>query len=296
MTFVYNEVTISGGNEGELGVTGILNAVTDTMVSAGWVLVDDRRSQAGSATLSLTHKVVLSSNGGESGTSPDIYITLTSGTAAATTATTIGMQISGAYDVGTHAVPASGVKSPDTTTLSALQTFSVDPDGYNRLWMAADQDAFVFVVNYAGDSYQQVHAGKGLNFLDETLEPYGAYLSLNGSITSTPSSVYGLLGNNPVQVINSTNDTSFVSYTFAASNQPTTGLGNTEPLFAAMPVAWIALNPSPVQKGWIGYVKHCFAGASKTEGLPTVGEAEDINTGKQFKVFSSTTSMFMRKN
>ena len=109
MTFVYNEVTISGGHEGELGTSGVLNAITDAMVSAGWSLVDDRRAQAGSATLSLTHKVVLSSNGGESGTSPDIYLTITSGTAAATTASTLGMQISGAYDVGSHAVPASGV-------------------------------------------------------------------------------------------------------------------------------------------------------------------------------------------
>ena len=295
MTFVYNEVTVSGGNESVNGPSGVINALTDQLVSAGWVLEDDRRSQPGSATLSLTHKVVLKSDGGESGTSPNVYITLTSGTAAATTATTVGMQVSGAYDVGAHAVPASGVKSPDTTTLSLLRVFGVDPDGYNRLWMAADRDAISFVINYAGDTYYTVDIGKGTNFLNEELEPYGVYLSTFGSITSAPTSVYGLMGNNTVQQVNTTNDTNFVTYTFAASNQPTRGMGNEEPRFAAMPITWIAANASPVQRGWIGYVKHKFAGASEAEGLPTVGEAVDITTGQEFKVFSSPASFFLRK-
>ena len=296
MTFTYNEVTISGGNEGELGISGILNAITDNLVTAGWSIEDDRRSQAGSATLSLTHKVVLNSNGGESGTSPNIYLTITSGTAAATTATTIGFQISGAYDVGAHAVPASGVKSPNTTTLGLLRVISLDPDGYNRLWMAADQDAMSLVVNYAGSTYQTVHAGKGDNFLNEELEPYGAYLAVFASVTAAPTSVYGLLGNNTVQQINTTNDTSFLTYTMGASNQPTRGLGNTEPQFAAMPIVWVASNPSPIQKGWIGYVKHVFSGVTHSQGLPTVGEAVDITTGKEFKVFGTGSSLFMRKN
>jgi len=295
MTFVYNEITISGGNRDVHGLTGVLNAVTDHLVTAGFVIVDDRRDQAGSATLSLTHKVVLSSDGGESGLSPNFYITLTSGTAAATTATTIGMQVSAAYDVGAHAVPASGIKSPDTTTLSQLRVFTVDPDGYNRLWMAADQDAISFVTNRTGDAYFMVDIGKAENFLDEDLEPYGVYLSTFGAITSAPSSVFGLMGNNPVQPIIAINDSSFVTYIFAASNQPTRGLGNEEPRWAAMPITWIAFNTIPLTKGWIGYVKHKFAGASKAEGIPTVGDAVDITTGQEFKVFSSTLSFFLRK-
>lgn len=296
MTFVYNEVTISGGNIGELGVTGILNAITDTMLSAGWTMEDDRRARAGSATLSLTHKVVLKSNNGESGTSPNVYFTLTSGTAAATTATTLGMQVSGAYDVGAHAVPASGVKSPNTTTLSQLRTFTVDPDGYNRLWIAADKDAISFVVNRQGTSYAVVDMGKGNNFLDETLEPYGVYLSNLTSLSSTATSIFGLLGNNPVVSINATLDSSFFTYIFAAANQPTKGLGNQEPRWAAMPIAWVSVNTSPVNKGWIGYVKHKFSGASQVEGIPVVGEAEDVTTGKKFKVFGSTLTFFLRKN
>lgn len=296
MTFVYKEVTVSGGNIDEHGVSGVLNAITDQLVTAGWSIVDDRRSQNGSATLSLTHKVVLVSNNGESGSSPNVYFTLTSGTAAATTATTLGMQVSGAYDVGAHAVPASGVKSPNTTTLSQLRTFSCDPDGYNRLWMSADQDAISFVINYQGNIYYTIDMGRGDNFLDESLEPYGVYLSTVGLITSLATSVYGLMGNNPAQPINATNDSQFLSYTYAASNQPGRGLGSNEPRWAAMPIAWVATNTSPVQQGWIGYVKHRFSGASDVEGIPTVGEAVDINTGKEFKVFGDASSFYLRKN
>lgn len=296
MTFTYNETTISGGNVDEHGVSGLINAITDNMVSSGWIIDDDRRGQPGSATLSLTHKVVLNSDGGESGSSPNIYVTITSGTAAATTATTIGFQISGAYDNVAHAVPASGVKSPNTTTLSQMRVISCDPDGYNRLWMACDQDAFSLVNNYAGSSYQTCHAGRGDNFLGEDLEPYGAYLSIFASVSAVASSVYGLLGNNTVQQINSTNDTSFVAYTMAASNNPTRGMGNNVPRYAAMPIVWVAANTSPLQKGWVGYVKHIYSGVTHTEGLPTVGEAVDLATGKEFKVFGSASTFFMRKN
>lgn len=296
MTFVYNEVTISGGNDDEHGVSGVLNAITDHLVTAGWSIVDDRRSQPGSATLSLTHKVVLSNNGGETGSYPDVYFTITSGTAAATTATTCALQVSGAYDVGTHAVPASGVKSPNTTTLSQLRPFTVDPDGYNRLWMAADQEAISFVINYQGDLYFTVDVGRSVNFLGGDLEPYGVYLSSSPGLLSIPTSVYGLMGNNPVQVVNSTNDTSFLTYTYAAANQPGKGMGSNEPRWAAMPIAWVAANTSPVQKGWIGYVRHKFSGASDVEGIPTVGEAVDVTTGQEFKVFGGATSIYLRKN
>ena len=295
MTFVYNEITISGGNRDVHGITGVLNALTDHLVTCGFVLVDDRRSQPGSATLSLTHKVVLSSDGGESGLDPNFYITLTSGLAAATTATQIGMQVSTAYDVGAHAVPASGIKSPDTFTLSQLRSFTMDVDGYNRLWMSADQDAISFVQNYIGDTYWTVDIGKADTFLDGDLEPYGVYLSSIGAIQSTPTSVFGLMGNNPVNPVLATNDSGFVSYIFAAANQPTQGMGNEEPRWAAMPITWIAFNSVPLTKGWIGFVKHKFSAASKAEGIPTVGEAVDILTGQEFKVFSSTTSFFLRK-
>lgn len=296
MVFVYNEVTVSGGNEGVVGAAGVINALADTLVAAGWSIDDDRRDQAGSASLTTTHKIVFVNDGGEEGTHPNIYITLTSGTSASQNQTVVGMQISGAYDNVSHTVPASGVKHPDTTTLFQLRTFNVDPDGYNRLWMAADKDQITFVNNYAGDQLPLVMIGRVHKFLDDDLEPYGAVIFSPGSMAPVSNGALGLVGNNPVETITAISDGDMRAMTFSVAAEPRAGLGNSEAIFTATPPLWTIDDASPLRKGAIGHPRHCFVGASQTAGLPPFGTAVVSGTGQEFAVFGGNNTLFLRKN
>lgn len=59
MPFAFREVTISGILQTVEGTSAALNVITDVMVNEmGWILEDDRRAQAGSSNVTLTHKVV----------------------------------------------------------------------------------------------------------------------------------------------------------------------------------------------------------------------------------------------
>lgn len=296
MVFVYNEVTVSGGNEGIVGAAGVINALTDTLVAAGWSIDDDRRSQAGSSSLATTHKIVFVNDGGEEGNHPNLYITLTSGVSATQNQTVVGMQISGAYDNVSHTVPASGVKNPDTTTLSQLRTFNVDPDGYNRLWMAADKEQITFVNNYAGNQLPLVFLGRVHKFLDDDLEPYGAIIYSPGSMAPISNGALGLVGNNPVETITAIADGDVTGMTFNVAAEPRAGLGNSEAIFTAAPLLWTLDDASPVRKGAIGHPRHCFTGASQTAGLPPFGRAVVSGTGQEFAVFGANNTLFLRKN
>jgi hypothetical protein len=296
MVFSYNEVTISGGNAGIVGASSVLDAVADTMVAAGWVIDDDRRSQAGSSVLANTHKIVLRNEGGESGTSPNIYVTLTSGNSAAQNAATVGMQVSGAYDNVSHTVPASGVKNPNTTTLSQLRTFSVDADGYNRLWIAADKDQVALVNNHSGSVTPVVFLGRIHKYLDDELEPYGAIVFSPGSMTPVSNNALGIVGNNPPETITTSSDGDTVTIALTSAQEPRQGLGNQEAIFTANPILWTVDDASPVRKGVIGQIRHVWAGANQNAGLPPFGTAVVSGTGQEFAVFGGSTTLFLRKN
>lgn len=295
MVFHFREVTVSGANEGVEGMSGMINAITDAMVTAGWSIVDDRRGQAGSSLLTTTHKIVLVNDGGESGTSPNIYFTMTSGTSATVNQITIGMQISGAYDVGSHDVPASGVRYPDSGLLSQMRTFIGDPDGYNHLWIAADKDQVTWVNNSTGNTNYHVVVGKVKAFLDEDSEPYGAvlYSSVNVNISNGATGIVG----NPPEVIDVVSDGDFFTYsTLSTKNEPRAGLGNKEAIFTAVPILWSVDDAAPVRKGVIGFVKHLFTAANQSAGLPPFGRLVVSGTGQEFAVFGTTNTLVMRAN
>jgi hypothetical protein len=291
MSFVFRELTVSGSNQGVEGTSGVINAITDAMTTAGWAIEDDRRSQAGSTSLVTTHKIVLKSDGGELGTSPNWYLTLTSGTSSTQGLNDIGTQISTAYDVGAHDVSASGIKNPDTGTLSSLTKLVTDSDGYNALWIAADKDVVVIVNNYVGTSFSAFYAGKAVNFLDEDKEPYGVMTRIVANHAWAGSGAVGIVGN-PPENITTGSDGYILYYAFAATNEPRVGLGNPEALFTAVPWLWVVNDASPLRKGAIGYLKHCYSGAPNTAGVPFIGKAVVSETGQEFRVFAGAAASF----
>lgn len=296
MTFVYREVTVSGGNEGVVGAAGVLNAMTAAFVDAGWVIDDDRRSQAGSSTLANTHKVVLVNNGGESGTSPNLYVTLTSGISASQNQSVVGMQISTAYDNVSHTVPGSGIKYPDTTILGQLRTLSVDADGYNRLWIASDKDQMTLAGNHSGNVTPILYLGRIHKYLDDDLEPYGAIIFSPGSMTPVSNNALGIVGNNPPQSITTSSDGDTTTISLTNTQEPRQGLGNKEAIFTANPILWYIDDASPVRKGIIGQIRHVWAGANQNAGLPPFGQAVVSGTGQEFAVFGGSQTAFLRKN
>ena len=83
MPFSFREVTVSGFRADTEGTSKAISEIVEVLVNEmGWVLEDDRRTQAGSADVTLTHKVVFKNDTGESGTDSNWYFTITSATGA----------------------------------------------------------------------------------------------------------------------------------------------------------------------------------------------------------------------
>ncbi|MBD3260423.1 MAG: hypothetical protein GF334_01875 [Candidatus Altiarchaeales archaeon] len=256
---------------------------------------DDRRTQAGSTTLADTHKVVLNSNGGESGTSPNWFLTLVSGTGSSPGDDNISVQIATAYDSGTHAVPASGVANVDTTSVSSLDDFDTDSDGYNALFIAADKDSVSVFNNHEGDSWGILCVGKPVSFFDEDFEPYSLYIKTDINVDITGNSWLGIVGN-PPETITNNGDGAVLTYTnLTDNNEPRRNLGNNRNIFTGVPLLWAIDDASPSRKGAMGFVRHVFGASVDSAGIPLIGKLINEGTGQEFICFSSTNlSIFLR--
>lgn len=292
MTFAFREVTVSGGRGDVEGTSEALNEITDVLVNEmGWVLKDDRRSQAGSADITLTHKVVFESDGGEVGTDPNWYLTITSGTAAATKSDYMGFQIASAYDTGTHDTAASGVETP---TLHSTFYLNGDSNGFFNLWISGDKDSVVFVVN-ARNVYGMAIAGRGLHFLDNTAEPYGLYLYSAANTNINATIVRSIAGNPPQAFVNSS-EGEFLVIPLATTNEPRLGLGQIEPVFTALPVLHTVDDSSPVRKGAIGVVKNAWSGIAQTVGWLKETILTVSGTGQEYVAFpDGSNALIIRK-
>lgn len=296
MVFSFKQVTISGGNQGVEGTSGVINAITDVLVNeVGWLIEDDRRSQPGSNSPATTHKIVFNSNGGETGTSPNWFLTLTSGTRSSIGLDTIATQISTAYDVGTHLIPASGVGVINNTNLAFFRTFSTDSDGYNQLFIAADKDGVAIFNNHRANSWGIFLAGKAITPFDASFEPYGVYLHTSTAPNVVGTDWLGIVGN-PPSAVDSINDGSVLNFNTGAAQEPRTNLGNSEPVFTATPLVWSISDASPAQKGTgtIGFARHIFSMPTSTIGIPFIGKMLVPGTGQEFIVFGDSISIALR--
>lgn len=295
MTFSFRQVTVSGGNTSIEGTSAVINEITDVLVNeCGWVIEDDRRAQAGSTLVANTHKIVLNSNGGESGTDPNWYFTLVSGVNNQTAKDKVSIQISTAYDSGTHLPPASGVALQDTTTVSTLTDFDTDSDGYNQLFISADKDGVAIFNNVQSTTWGICLVGKAISFLDETFEPYGLYSHTSDATSVVGNSWLGIVGNPPQAMDNNSSGNTVFYSGLSTTNEPRQGLGNEEAIFTGLPLLFVLSDTSTPLVGAVGFVRHVFGMTGNLSGVPFMGKMTVPATGQEFIVFGGSTSIAVR--
>ena len=291
MPFSFREVTVSGHRVDTEGTSAGINEIVDVLVNEmGWTMEDDRRAQAGNASVALTHKVVLNSNGGE-GSHPNWFLTLTSGTAAGAGADTIGMQIHSSYDVGTNTTAASGVAAPIS---NAVFTINTDSDGAYRMWVSGDKNGVNIITQRHGGDFAWVTAGRGRHFLDDSLEPFGLYIHASTALVPNLTSARGIANNPPEAFVNA-NEMEFLVYGVNNLHEPRTNLGNSEAVWSVLPVLFVARDTSPVRKGAIGFTNF-FAAVDDVTGVLSTAEYLDPNTGRSYVFFGGTHTLVIRKS
>ena len=292
MTFAYRQVTISGHRNGTEGTSKALNEIVDVMVNGmGWVLEDDRRTQAGNASIITTHKVALRSNLGESGNQPQWHVVLTSGTAAAVLDNLIGCQISTAYDTAAHDVPATGVEAPADHTSQSLGT---DADGQFILWISGNKDGVVLVTQEQGQ-FNWLTFGRSQHFLGNNLEPYGIYVV--GAATPNPNSTQApSIAGEPPQTF-TTAEAGFLDYALATTNQPQYNLGEREAIFTALPLIHMVNDASPVRKGAIGICSNFWSAVNENAGIISPTEFTVSGTTERYLGFgTAAATLLIRKS
>lgn len=295
MSYVFKEVTVSGGNFNVEGTSACLNIIVDTMVTAGWSIEDDRRSQPGSTTLATHHKVVLVNNGGESGADANIYVTLTSGSSATKGQDDIRTQIGLAYDVGSHLVPTSGLPIPNATNPTSLtDLIKTDSSGYTNLWIGVDKDSLVVYSNVTATSDNTLMIGRCNRFLSRELEPYGTYIASGVAHNVVITNINGHFGNGNIHTVTTTNKASFVVSAPTVTQEPRVGLGQDKQLFTGIPITYQLFDTAGGAKGLIGYFPNVFVGVTSAAGLPRVGKMVVSGTGQEFRSFSGSTTNFLR--
>ncbi len=294
MAFAFRQVTISGHRADTEGTSKLLDEVTDVLINEmGWILEDDRRAQAGNANITLTHKVVFNSNGGEAIDQQNWFFTLVSGTTSTVGSDFVSMQLHSAYDTGTHDTAASGVETPSAH--ASLQ-LGADSNGPYTLWISGNKDGVVLVTKSRGSVKSWMTAGRSQHFLDDTLEPFGIYINaVSTTYTAAQTSVRSIVGDTPI-ALQAGLDGEFLAYTLAATNEPRSGLGNSEGIWTALPLVHTADNTSPSQKGAIGICSNFWAATSNSTGIGEPTEFVVSGTGERYLAFGSATSLVIRKS
>jgi hypothetical protein len=293
MAFAFRQVTISGHRNGVEGMSQAINEIVDVMTNQmGWVLEDDRRAQAGNASIVNTHKVALHSNKGESNDQPTWHVVITSGTSATAPSDLLGFQISTAYDVAAHDVPGTGVETPTDHTIITL---TGDSDGPFILWISGDKDGVILVTEYQ-QAHTSVVFGRSQHFLSNSFEPYGIYLHSAASTIASTTAVRSICGEPPQAFIN-TNEGEFLAYGLASTNQPQYNLGETEAIYTALPLIHMVDDQSPVRKGAIGICSNFWAAGPVTAGILKPMELIVSGTTNRYLVFGDTAdSLVIRKS
>jgi len=289
MSFAFREVTISGSKLGVEGISTALNEITDVLVNEmGWVLEDDRRTQAGSTNVTLTHKVVFRNNGGESGTENSWYFTLTSGTAAAPGNNNVGFQLTDSYDTVTHDTSSSGVETPIAHTTSPVIT--LDSNGIFNLWISGDKDGIV-IINNRENVYGVFSVGKSKTFLDSISEPQGLYsfTSTSNTATTTTTNVRVIAGN-PPEAFTSTSETELLAVTMGTNNQPRFGLGQIDAIFTLLPLTLTVDDSSPTRRGFIGLARNIWVVAPTTVGWIKESLITISGSNQTYLAFPHTTT------
>ncbi len=291
MPFAFREVTVSGILQTVEGTSAALNEITDVMVNEmGWILEDDRRAQAGSSNVTLTHKVVFNSDGGELGNSANWYLTMTSGTSATTQQNTIGLQIHSAYDVGTHDTAATGVETPLAHTSLTLPT---DSNGIFNLWISGTKDSVIMVTNTL-NVHAHAFIGKSKSFLSTDFEPYGLHISASNNVGLATTAARSIIANPPVALQN-TSEGELLAITITANNEPRAGLGQVAPIFTFLPLVHSADDTSPTRRGMIGLAQNAWVGVNQTVGWLRETVVTITGSNQTYLAFPDNTSALVMR-
>lgn len=264
MVFRYKLVTVSGTQEGVEGVSAGINEITTYLQEVGWNLVDDRRSQAASNDISLTHKVVFSSNG-EEDNYPTFFLTLVSGTSTATDQNAVTFLAHTAYDLTAHDVPASGVSSGPNNKPSAVERLQIrSQDDDTEIYMSGDSEMVHFItrrvnLNNISSTMDNVMVGRFNSFMSIEDNPYP--LIANGStgitITTAEFSEVRGTGGNPPEAFDASGSMEVRNYVINTAQQPY-NIGAADTVFNALPLL-VSYNSASIGKGIAGTIRNAWA-------------------------------------
>jgi hypothetical protein len=294
MSFIYQNLTVSGSRADTEGASKFITVARTFLEAAGWQMIDDRTAQAGSATPSLTHKLVFSSLG-ETGNLPTYYMTIFSGTGAAVASSLVSFMMSTAYDTVAHDVPSSGV-STNVSNAQDVQTVLNTPSEANfEVWMSGDSQGVVFVTRQAS-TYDTICVGRANSFSSVAQNSFPLYI--NGAsgnvITVTNTSTVRTIGGNPPQSFNATSEASIGFTSLASTNQPY-DLDAATSIFLAVPLALRYSDANPVRKGVAGTLRNVWATVGTAAGAFAEGRLTASGTfGVQtYRVFPNAADALL---
>jgi hypothetical protein len=269
MPFQYQHFTISGSRDEVCGASEFVTKAKEFLESAGWTVVDDRRTEPGSAVDADTHKVVLSSDG-EGHAYPTYYMTIASGTGSETNAPNVSFMMSTGYDVGTHDVLPTDAKIPGALGSSELVSVLAQDDF--RVWMSGDSEGVVFITQGAPGptNYDSLSLGRANPFYHVGIDPYPLYiLEAAGTIITPGDASARLIAGNPPHAVTGNSQGVTLELTFAGANQPYTGSHTSvTSIFLAVPVV-LAFTTSAANpyRGAIGTARNHWYGAGTAAGM-----------------------------
>lgn len=274
MVFGYTKVIVSGTRENVEGVSAALVEISTFMQSVGWVLVDNRSAEPGTAIDATHMKYVFSSNG-EENNYPTFFTTLYSGISVLTDSSSISMSMHTAYDANAHTTPASGVRSTSSAIGSISQTLNVrSQDDDVAIYMSGDSEMVHLITarqisNNNTLTISNVYFGRINSFMTLDENPFPLIMvgtNANTIITTATSSNITGVGGNPIKGFNTFNEMKVIATTIADDKQPY-NLGNLESVFFANPLIVTYEDTLPIAKGIAGTIRNGWQGADGTHML-----------------------------
>ena len=268
MPFTFKHLVISGTRSDTQGPSKFIQEARIFLEDAGWVMVDDRTSQAGSVNPALTHKMVFSSNG-EAGNFPTFYLTIFSGTGAGSALADNPFLMHTAYDLGSNTVPASGAVTHPSASLPAGNTLTMGVNVNTEVWMSGDSNGVAFVTSEIGSpNFDSMAVGKAQVFNPPEIEPYGLYVQgSNNTSISVGNSQGGrvIAGNPPLSSKTGTGDYSFLRIILGSTNQPY-DIGSANSIYYAAPLVAFA-DVTATERGAIGMLQNVWESAGTNGGM-----------------------------
>lgn len=297
MPFGFKTFVVSGTRSDTEGASKLVQELSTFMVSVGWTVTDDRTDQPG-----ISHKMVLQSNG-EDSNFPTYYMIVHSGNSATPTADqdTINILPATAYDVGAHAVPASGVEVPNNNNIAPID---VDSNGNTDIWMSGDSEGVAIVTKkQGGNVYDSTFFGRANSVRTVEENPYPLYTAgVNGiAVDPTPTAVKGI-GGQPPQLFTGSSDIVALAYSFATNDAPY-NIGAATSIYFASPIVLVhgdttgGVPPDLHRRGIIGTARNVWVSAGSNQSLLQASKLTASGTfGKQvYQAFTTTAeSLVMR--